>query len=73
MRVDSTATEPARLLDVGAVATLLGVSSRHIYRLADGGRMPRPLKLGGANRWDRYVLTRWIVDGCPRCEGRGKR
>ncbi len=43
MRVDAT-TEPARLLDVVAVAALLGVSTRHVYRLADGGRMPRPFE-----------------------------
>ena len=64
MRVDAT-TEPARLLDVGAVAALLGVSTRHVYRLADGGRMPRPLKLGGARRWDRAAIDDWIRSGCP--------
>jgi excisionase family DNA binding protein len=58
-------TTPARLLDVVAVAALLGVSSRHVYRLADGGRMPRPLKLGGARRWDRAAIESWIADGCP--------
>jgi prophage regulatory protein len=57
--------EPARLLDVQAVAGLLGVSGRHVYRLADGGKMPRPLKLGGAVRWDRDVIRRWIDSGCP--------
>ncbi|MFN5852097.1 MAG: helix-turn-helix transcriptional regulator [Pirellulaceae bacterium] len=57
--------EPARLLDVQAVAGLLGVSGRHVYRLADSGRMPRPLKLGGAVRWDRDEIRRWIDAGCP--------
>jgi excisionase family DNA binding protein len=61
------------LLDVESVAEMLNVSTRHVYRLADAGRMPRPLKLGGANRWDRDALSRWIADGCPRCDGRGKR
>jgi excisionase family DNA binding protein len=60
--------EPARLMDVAAVARLLGVSARHIYRLADGGRMPRPIKLGGAVRWDRAVITKWIDGGCPRVD-----
>jgi excisionase family DNA binding protein len=57
--------EPARLLGVRQVADLLGVSGRHVYRLADGGRMPRPLKLGGAVRWDRDEIKRWIDSGCP--------
>ena len=65
--------EPARLLDVRAVAGLLGVSGRHVYRLADSGRMPRPMKLGGAVRWDRDEITRWIDAGCPAQERNGGR
>lgn len=62
---------PARMLDVGGVAAMLGVSERHVYRLADGGKMPRPIKLGGANRWDRLTLEQWIADGCPSVAKQG--
>ncbi|MDP1561989.1 MAG: helix-turn-helix domain-containing protein [Pirellulaceae bacterium] len=62
--------EPARLLDVVAVAAMLNVSTRHTYRLADSGRMPRPLKLGGACRWDRQVISAWISAGCPSVDSR---
>lgn len=55
----------ARMLHVGGVAAMLGVSERHVYRLADAGKMPRPIKLGGANRWDRLTLEQWVSDGCP--------
>ena len=58
-------TEPARLLTVEAVAALLAVSSRHVYRLADSGQMPRPVKLGRSNRWDREVVENWIRESCP--------
>ena len=58
-------TEPARLMTVEAVAAMLAVSSRHIYRLADSGKMPRPVKLGGSNRWDREVIVNWIRESCP--------
>ena len=58
-------TEPARLMTVEAVAAMLAVSSRHIYRLADSGKMPRPVKLGGSNRWDREVIENWIEESCP--------
>lgn len=53
------------LLDVRAVAALLGCSVRHCYRLADAGRMPRPIKLGQLVRWRRAELLRWLDDGCP--------
>ncbi|MEX0885878.1 MAG: helix-turn-helix domain-containing protein [Phycisphaeraceae bacterium] len=67
----SPAPEPrpgvnAELLDVQAVAQLLGgCSPRHVYRLADAGKMPRPLKLGALVRWRRETLLNWIADGCP--------
>ena len=61
----------AALLDVGAVASLLSCSVRHVYRLADSGRMPRPVKLGALVRWPRAVVEGWIADGCPRSQGRG--
>lgn len=57
--------EPSRLLDVGMVAKLLGVSTRQVYRLADGGKMPQPIKLGGSVRWDRAAIAMWIEQGCP--------
>jgi len=63
------AQEPTRLLDVVRVAELLGVSGRQVYRLADGGRMPRPMKLGGSVRWDLAVIESWIAAGCPADQG----
>ena len=66
----SPAPEPrpgvnAELLDVQAVAQLLSCSPRHVYRLADGGKMPRPLKLRALVRWRRQTLLDWIAEGCP--------
>ncbi len=61
--------EPA-MLDVAAVASMLRVSGRHVYRLADAGRMPRPIKLGGAVRWSRTAILDWIAAGCPAVDSR---
>ena len=54
------------LLDVKAVAKLLACSTRHVYRLADGGRMPPPIHLGSLVRWKPEELARWLADGCPK-------
>jgi excisionase family DNA binding protein len=56
--------EPPDLLTVEAVASKLQCSPSHVYRLADGGRMPRPVKVGGAVRWVRTELDAWIAGGC---------
>ena len=57
---------PARKLgDVNIVAGKLSCSTRHTYRLADAGKMPAKLHLGGLVRWDLEEIDRWIADGCP--------
>ena len=53
------------LLDVTSVAELLDCSTRHVRRLADAGKMPRPMKLGALVRWNRQVIEDWINEGCP--------
>lgn len=54
---------PPSVLNVKQVASLLAVSSRHIYRMADAGLMPRPLKLGSLNRWPKTQIDEWIKAG----------
>lgn len=54
------------LLTVKEVAEMLGLSERTVYRLADGGNMPRPVKIGAAVRWRRNELDMWIEKGCPK-------
>ena len=59
------AIPPAKLLDVQGVAQLLNCSTRHVYRLSDAGKMPRPVKLGSLVRWNRTSIDDWIASGCP--------
>lgn len=55
----------AKLLDVAAVAEMLGCSQRHVYRLSDTGKMPAPVKLGSLVRWSAAAIREWIDQGCP--------
>lgn len=63
----SPADASARLLDVQAVAEMLGCSQRHVYRLSDSARMPLPVKLGALVRWSAAAIREWIDQGCPSC------
>ena len=65
--LESEASPQAALLDVQAVASLLSCSTRHVYRLADAGRMPPPVKLGALVRWNRQSVATWLAEGCPPC------
>jgi predicted DNA-binding transcriptional regulator AlpA len=70
---DKTTREPSLLVDVLDVAAMLQCSPRHVYRLADAGRMPRPFKIGALSRWDRALIRQWIIDGCPSSRNGGAR
>ena len=61
MQSTAPSPEPALLLDVAAVAQLLGVSPRHVWRLADSGEFPKPVALGlKLKRWPRSVVLSWV-------------
>jgi prophage regulatory protein len=53
------------LIDVKAFAALLGCSTKHVRRMADAGRCPPPIRLGGLIRWHRKIVGDWIDAGCP--------
>lgn len=58
--------EPGReLLNVGDVATLLGISRRHVWSLRATGRLPAPIRLGRSTRWVEGELRRWLAAGAP--------
>jgi excisionase family DNA binding protein len=67
----SDATAAPQLLSVDDVAQLLSCSPHHVYRMADVGRMPQPVKLGALVRWRRTDLDNWLAAGCPTCDERG--
>lgn len=54
----------AALLDVKQVAAMLGCSPRHVYRLADAGKMPASVRIGSLVRWQKDKLDHWIAGGC---------
>lgn len=61
------------MLTVDDIAvTYLKCSKRTVCRLADSGRMPRPIKLGSLVRWQRAVIEQWISDGCPNVRNAAK-
>jgi excisionase family DNA binding protein len=70
VRMNASLSPPApcvKLGDVRTVADKLGVSPRTVYRLADAGRMPQPLKLGSLVRWNLSQIDDWVDAGCPDC------
>ena len=56
------------LLNCRQVAQLLGLSVRSVYRLRDGQKMPRPVRVGTLLRWRESDLRQWLDAGCPRTQ-----
>ena len=52
-------------LPAAEVAKLLGISERHLWALNSSGRLPRPVRLGRAVRWNLSELRAWLDAGCP--------
>ena len=64
----------AAMVDVkGVAAEYLDCSTQHVRRLADSGKMPRPVRVGSLLRWRRTDIENWIAAGCPSCRDRGTR
>jgi predicted DNA-binding transcriptional regulator AlpA len=77
MTTDVGLKQESLLCDVHQVAEICRCSPRHVYRMADAGKMPRGLKLGQLVRWRRVTgdprtgITDWILAGCPSCREKG--
>ena len=55
-----------KLLDVKAVAALLGVSQNSVWKWHASGKLaPVPVKIGHCTRWRSDQVQAWIAAGCP--------
>lgn len=61
-------TTPALLVDAKTAARLCGLGKTCWYALHASGRVPMPIRLGRAVRWDRRELEAWASAGCPSRE-----
>lgn len=60
------------MMSVDDVADELGCSPRHVRRMIDAGRCPKPVRLGSLIRFPRQVIDDWIGAGCPNVRNASK-
>ena len=53
------------LLSAQTLAKRLAVSLRTLWRLRSSGKLPEPVRLGGAVRWRTADIDAWVAAGCP--------
>ena len=65
MNTDHADSTDCLALPAVAVAKLLNISERHLWALHSSGRIPRPIRLGRACRWNVNELRAWLAAGAP--------
>lgn len=61
--VTNTTTE--KLLTAKAVGEMLSLSKRQIFRLNSCGKIPAPIRIGGAVRWSAEEISAWLAASAP--------
>lgn len=50
---------------VKQLAEILSLSKRQIHRLNSCGKIPAPIRIGGAIRWSEQEISDWLAAGAP--------
>lgn len=54
-----------KLLTAKALGEMLSLSKRQVFRLNSCGKIPAPIRIGGAVRWSEQTIRRWLAAGAP--------
>lgn len=54
-----------QLLNAKALGQILALSKRQIFRLNSCGKIPKPIRIGGAVRWSASEISDWLAAGAP--------
>ena len=63
--MDENTKQHCQLLSAKALGKMLSLSARTVWRLRSSGKLPEPVKVGGAIRWEQGTIEEWIFMGCP--------
>lgn len=53
------------LLSAKALGNMLSLSKRQVFRLNSLGKLPEPIRIGGAVRWSAQEIADWLAVGAP--------
>ena len=63
---DTAATTPInQLLNAKSLGQVLALSKRQVFRLNSCGKIPAPIRIGGAVRWSAQEVSAWLAAGAP--------
>ena len=50
----------------GLIAKALGITERAAYNMSWRRQLPGKIKIGRRVRFDRAIIDKWLLNGCPR-------
>ena len=56
-------TETCQLLSAKTLGEMLSLSKRQVFRLNSCGKIPAPIRIGGAVRWSAEEISAWLAAG----------
>lgn len=65
MTATQTTTQTVQLLTAKTLGKSLNLSRRQIHRLNSCGKLPSPVRIGGAVRWSAAEISSWLAAGAP--------
>ena len=57
--------QTCQLWDAKNFGQRLSLSKRQIFRLNSCGKIPAPIRIGGAVRWSSAEIAAWLAAGAP--------
>ena len=63
--VQRTEEQNCQLWDAKTFGQRLSLSKRQIFRLNSCGKIPAPIKIGGAVRWSAEEIAAWLAASAP--------
>jgi predicted DNA-binding transcriptional regulator AlpA len=58
-------SQPSHLLTAKALGQILSLSKRQVFRRNSCGKIPTPMRIGGAVRWSAEEISAWLTAGAP--------
>lgn len=63
--MDENKNQTCQLLSAKSLGQRLSLSKRQIFRLNSSGKIPAPVRIGGAVRWSAQECSDWLAAGAP--------
>lgn len=63
--MENKTNQTCQLLSAKTVGEMLNLSKRQIFRLNSCGKIPAPIRIGGAVRWSADEISAWLAASAP--------